>query len=345
MTSPQVRPIQHELFVNNPAQNVDYSPPARQMLVEAARLAGSESFAPEHLFLAMLKFDPSLLLGKLKTKEINREAMVLQMRCLTVSSYDKDANVVSKVLKIANTLTNDTPMTANHLLCAMIVEPTNALAQHLTSNNVDIRKLLGRFPFFKAKALELEEEYRNDEKPQIPQLVFTPYSPLRHSLHIETRRPQGRSFSHTLQSSRNSTTLQSPPALRRNDAGWNSIAKKRVTAGPSPEARARLWLEELIPDQAKEYTKKRFIEVKSKLFPDMRYRIYGYSKNTVLLHNKQVIARLCIHPNENLPPTDRVIGEYYFIQGDERTYLDIANITTLNKLALRLIPLNREGGF
>jgi hypothetical protein len=98
------------------------------------------------------------------------------------------------------------------------------------------------------------------------------------------------------------------------------------------EQRARLWLKEIVPTQAEVYERFGFIEIPSRLYKDRTYRIYGGEGDfrTSLYQNGRKIARLCMAmTNPDIPPTDRVIAEYFLLRNDERHYLDIANIQTL----------------
>lgn len=105
------------------------------------------------------------------------------------------------------------------------------------------------------------------------------------------------------------------------------------------EQRARAWLKEVIPLQAEIYEKFNFIEVPSKLYKGRTYRIHGGEGDfrTSLYQNGKKLARLCLMMlDPEIPPTDRVIAEYYLLQGDEQQYLATANIQNL-------VPESRAG--
>ena len=105
------------------------------------------------------------------------------------------------------------------------------------------------------------------------------------------------------------------------------------------EQRARSWLKEVLPLQAEIYEKFNFIEVPSKLYKGRTYRIHGGEGDfrTSLYQNGKKLARLCLMMlDPEIPPTDRVIAEYYLLQGDEQQYLATANIQNL-------VPESRAG--
>ncbi|MBI1748326.1 MAG: hypothetical protein HYR55_17355 [Acidobacteria bacterium] len=107
------------------------------------------------------------------------------------------------------------------------------------------------------------------------------------------------------------------------------------------EQRARLWLREAIPLQAETYDKFGYIEVPSQLHKGRTYRIYGGEGDfrTSLYLNGKKQARLCLMMlDPEIPPTDRVIAEYYLLHADEQLYLATANIQNL-------VPEIRAGRF
>jgi len=85
-------------------------------------------------------------------------------------------------------------------------------------------------------------------------------------------------------------------------------------------------LRELIPSQAERYAEHGFVEIDSTLSPGRRYRIHRGCP-TDIYEGGAPHGLSCLQLHDGwLPPTDRVIAEYFLIQGDERSYLETANI-------------------
>jgi len=104
-----------------------------------------------------------------------------------------------------------------------------------------------------------------------------------------------------------------------------TVAQERKEA----EEQARALLQNLLPDQARQYRERNFIELPSRLYKDRYYRIHGGwgSYKTEVVEGGKVIARCClILTDPFLPPTDRVLAEYFLIRGAEEEYLQTANI-------------------
>ena len=115
--------------------------------------------------------------------------------------------------------------------------------------------------------------------------------------------------------------------------------KKEEEQRRAAEQRARGWLKEILPQQAEIYEKFGFIEVSSSLHRGRTYRIHGGEGDfrTSMYLNGKKAARLCMMMlDPEIPPTDRVIAEYYFLTGDEHHYLATANIQNL-------VPESRAG--
>lgn len=102
-----------------------------------------------------------------------------------------------------------------------------------------------------------------------------------------------------------------------------------LSAGPfqSPETRARAWLCELIPRQGLSYTMSGWIELRSTLNPRRLYRIHRENRGTEIYEDGMLTANACMHTvDPSIPPTDRVLAEYFLLNGDEARYLSTANI-------------------
>lgn len=111
----------------------------------------------------------------------------------------------------------------------------------------------------------------------------------------------------------------------------------RPSVSPTPlpsaweraEDRARQLLSRLLPEQAERYREQGFIEVKSRLVEDQIYRIHNYHfpYSTEIVRSGRWTEDLCIgFKDSGLPPTDRVLAEYFLIRGDEGAYLRTANV-------------------
>jgi hypothetical protein len=93
------------------------------------------------------------------------------------------------------------------------------------------------------------------------------------------------------------------------------------------ERAAQQWLRQLIPDQADRYAEHGFVEIDSTLIPGRWYRIH-HNRLTDIYERGTPHRRSCLRLHDEwLPPTDRVIAEYFLIQGDELGYLETANIS------------------
>jgi hypothetical protein len=108
------------------------------------------------------------------------------------------------------------------------------------------------------------------------------------------------------------------------------LARTSALRKPSqnPETRARAWLREVIPRQGLSYMLHGWIELRSKLNPRRLYRIHHENRGTEIFEDGILTANSCMHTVDPLiPPTDRVLAEYFLLKGDEVRYLSIANIT------------------
>jgi hypothetical protein len=92
----------------------------------------------------------------------------------------------------------------------------------------------------------------------------------------------------------------------------------------SAEAKARRWLFELIPSQARAYKRTGQIEIPSTLYPELLYRI-NRDRITEIFEDGIAVGTAGIHTLDPLiPPTDRALAEYFLLKGDESSYLKIA---------------------
>ncbi len=125
--------------------------------------------------------------------------------------------------------------------------------------------------------------------------------------------------------------FQSPPDYhaRVDLAEYLRNAAEMLALSKRGEQRARELIAQLLPDQAERYREGEFIEADSGLFAGAHYRIHlnRPSYCTDLIANQRPIATFCMTlRNRRLPPSDRVLAEYFLIRGDEEGYLKTANI-------------------
>ena len=100
------------------------------------------------------------------------------------------------------------------------------------------------------------------------------------------------------------------------------------------ELTAQQWLRRLIPIQADRYAEHGFVEIDSTLFPGRRYRISRDRRTLIITRGGHRFRGCLTCVDDSLPPTDRVIAEYFLIQGDERGYLDTVNLFRLAPVAV-----------
>jgi hypothetical protein len=103
----------------------------------------------------------------------------------------------------------------------------------------------------------------------------------------------------------------------------------------SAEVTAQQWLRRLIPIQADHYNEHGFVEIDSSLFPGRRYRIHRNRRTLIISRGGHHFIGCLMCADHWLPPTDRVIAEYFLIQGDERGYLETVNIFHPQPVAAR----------
>lgn len=101
----------------------------------------------------------------------------------------------------------------------------------------------------------------------------------------------------------------------------------RARRHQSPEAKARAWLWRLIPEQGARYFRDGVVEIQSRFYPCRVYRIHRENCGTEIYEQGTLTATACMHTvDSSIPPTDRVIAEYYLLKGVEDEYLNRANI-------------------
>jgi hypothetical protein len=95
------------------------------------------------------------------------------------------------------------------------------------------------------------------------------------------------------------------------------------------EMNARMWLLELIPNDGCDYLINGVIEIRSSLYPERVYRIYRDKRTEIFEHGRRRAAACIRTVDYKIPPTDRVLAEYFLLKGNERGYLRTAISTYL----------------
>lgn len=93
------------------------------------------------------------------------------------------------------------------------------------------------------------------------------------------------------------------------------------------ERRAVRILGELLPDQAEQYRKQKFIDVRSSHHKGRVYRLQSGRRTTIFCNGEPAGCACLTLRGLQFPPTDRVLAEYFLIRGDEKRYMRTANIT------------------
>ena len=272
----------------------------------AFRTANSINIGVEHLFLSLLNLDPSLI-TKFKIKGFDRTALIREMRSIATTAGPRDHATVVDILHLSSRISLKSPANNQHILLALILGPLSPVSRYLAQSGIDLKHLLQRKFYFYPRALELCRGWSESSNPG-------------KCYHCQNPRAVLSELFSKLVEAKPVSVLQKP--LRCTEP-----LMPRHPMAPNAEQTAVKWLESLIPGQAELYATKRYIEIPSTLYPGNRYRI-GKNNRTVMIRNGEKIATYCIQTRDrSIPQTDRVIGEYFFIRGDENAYLKIANIT------------------
>jgi hypothetical protein len=252
-----------------------------------------------HLIVGLLVLDGGFVLRKLRGIPINRADLVRQIYSATGAPNGGDPAGTVRILLLAGALASPgARINTQHLLAAILLADGNPMAAYLTSAGID-RQLFVRQRF--AHLFAAGNALR-DVAPEAAAAVAG-----------NTLGPDGA----VLQAWAAPPPPPVPPAPR----GARADDDSRL-----PERAARQWLRKLIPSQAERYAERGFVEIDSTLCPGRRYRIH-HRRLTEIYERGAPSGRSCLQLSDTaLPPTDRVIAEYFLIQGDERSYLKTANI-------------------
>ena len=275
------------------------SPMARRVVVQAVTLAeGAENLNVEHLFLGLLSLDSSLIFTKLRRVGIDLKELIHRVWSTQGNGQGNNVGVL-RVLGLASKMARGDSINNQHLLAAILLEPSNTVARCLRDHRVNMEELMSRRFAYVPAAVEICR-------------ILHRIAKLRKTL---LRSPQDLLDVRDL-----SVRLRKP---------W----VRRLATSPVPtfiaERKAMTWLAELIPDQADRYRRNGFIEIESRLYPGKRvYRIHRENIGTEIHDDAKKSAISCIHTMDAyVPKTDRVLAEFLFIRGDEQAYLKTANIT------------------
>lgn len=293
---------------------------AKGILRHAVRLAGElDRLKVEHLFLSLLALDPSLIFWKLRHTGVSVRELITQVRGSVLPAGAEEIEPAAQedvlaVLYLASGIASTgMPINSQHLFAAILLEGTNTVARYLMYKELHLAAYVqNRFPYL-VNNTEVFIIVRN----RLLGVTGT-----------GTDSTVRQSLSHALREIMEPERVVQDPAGQREGqsragtlVGWHT---------ESPEARAFQWLARLIPDQADRYMADGFVEVKSLLFPGRLYRIHRENRGTEVYEQGQKLAICCMHlVDSSFPPTDRVVGEYFLIRGDERKYLTTANISTV----------------
>jgi len=282
---------------------------ASKALTAAFRNANSQNISAQHLFLGVLEVDPGLMV-KLKIKGINLLDLIGQTREVVATEGPRDTKISITLLQLSSLIAHGIPVNTPHLLAAIISHRLNPISQYLERRSIDIAELLRRKFQYLPRALEVYQGYSHSSEESIDRTSLTTDDIL------------SQLFARLIGNEVDPLAKNIP---------WREQLNHSVTAmNANPEKRAIQWLDELIPEQAQHYARKRFIEIPSSLYRQRRYRIYNNAR-TVMFKNGKTIGSCCIHPQDSwLPPTDRVIAEYFLIKGNEESYLKTANVTRVH---------------
>ena len=244
---------------------------------------------------------------------------------------------VVEILFLSSRIALNVPVNNQHVLLALLLESSNPISTYLVERGIDISELVQKKFYFARRALEFCRNPQHAEsvgtikdasallaklfaklaEPRpapSPQARFAQVVPL----HTIPRRPDA------------NATCPTPTAPPRTLAGGMEPQRRPGGGFINSEQKAKKWLGELIPEQAQLYAFRRYIEIDSKLYAGRHYRIFSNALTAIYEKGKQT-ATCCIHLRDlSIPPTDRVIGEYFMIKGDEKSYLRIANVTRIN---------------
>jgi len=278
-------------------------PTAEQAVRQALRIADAiHCLRVAHLIAGLLTTDAGLVLRKLRRARVDRADLIRQVYVSASALSGADPSDPVGILLLAGTLARPgVRINTQHLLAAILLADDNPVAASLTQAGID-RHLFVHQQF--AHLFAVDEALQDLARAAAGGLAADTSAQDAAVLQAwaAERMPAP-------------PAPEAPPATRvEHDAGL-------------PERTARQWLRKLLSAQAEQYDAHGYLEVGSTLIPGRSYRIYRDGCFTSVYEAGREVAGSCLKlRNPSLPPTDRVIAEYFLIRGDEDTYLTTANI-------------------
>jgi len=326
-------------LVDAMVSSLNLSPAALKTIAAAFRSARSKNIGAEHLFLGLMAVDPGLI-ANFKLKGINRFELIAHIRSLANKKCPRDQGMVVEILRLSSRIARNIPAINQHIFAALVLKPSSPVSRYLTERRIDVSDLVKKKFYFIPRALELcrdrsdTDKHESIESSETASALLTGlFAKLVEAQPVTASRARLPRVGNPVAARRYLYANPVEPApvapLRTQiSRSENFPPSRRITL--NPEQKAMSWLGELIPDQAQLYASKRFVEIQSTLHPGRYYRI-SRDARTRVYDAKRQIAACCIYPRDlSIPPTDRVIGEYFMIKGDENSYLKIANVTRIN---------------
>jgi hypothetical protein len=282
----------------------------RHAISKAGRV---EQLGVERLWLSLLALDGGFIFRKLRNTGVRVPDMMQQLRndahdC----SHDDLSSVVTTLLLTGDLAPPATRINTQHLFVAILLEGTNRVAGHVIDSGVDLPRLLvTRFSCMP----NAPEVLRTVSSEGLPRRRFTSQRELQSALSAALDALPGAPSARTAPQPNRGPSITAP-------------ANDRLSPERIAEDTARRWLRKLIPDQAESYSMRGCIQIESTLFPGRVYRLHRSGQLTEVCKGGKTVARSCIHLRDStMPPTDKVIAEYFLIRGDEKGYLATANVT------------------
>jgi hypothetical protein len=277
---------------------------ARAVCHAIERAGGIEQLRIAHLVVGLLLVDGGFVLRKLRDMHVDRADLVREVYADAAATEAADPADAVKVVQLAAALASATVcINTQHLLAAILLEESNRVAVYLTKAGIDRLLFVRRhFPYLRDanQALEAVRHPSDAGEMQAARGVLA----------------QALSASNTPQPP--PTPMPRPTPVQPQPARYDT---------PAAEITARQWLRKLISSQADQYDAQGYVDVRSALNPGRSYRIYRDGYTTSVYEAGRAVARSCLKlRSPSLPPTDRVIAEYFLIRGDEPTYVATANI-------------------
>ncbi len=303
-------------------------PTGARAVRHALRIAGgTERLRAAHLAVGLLVLDGGLVLRKLRDSRVDRTDLVRQVYLAAAAPQSGNLAGTVRILLLADMLAAPgVPINTQHLFAALLLTDGNPITAYLTNSDIDCRRFVRqRF----ARLFAVDEALRDLASQDFVAETnvggageaLAQYAAARQPLAAATVAPP-------LVPAAPRVAPPSPPVPAALQVALLAPPRAPRNADPGvPERTAMRWLRKLIPSQAERYAEHRFVEINSTLFPGRRYRIC-HGGSTHIYERGTPCARSCLVLRDGtLPPTDRVIAEYFMIQGDESRYLKTANIS------------------